>query len=111
LQLDDIKAAHRELFQPDSAALFIAGDVTVDEAKATFDKLFGDWKGSTPAAAKAFGEYPFAVKEGPLVAVVHRPGAVQTVVRFITPGVAFTDSKRMPLRLLSTILGAASPAG
>jgi zinc protease len=105
LQLGDVKAAHRELFQPGSAALFVAGDVTVDEAKATLERQFGDWKGSTPAAAKKFGEYPFATKEGPLVAVVHRPGAVQTVVRFVTPGVTFTDAKRMPLRLLSTILG------
>ncbi|MBI5865937.1 MAG: insulinase family protein [Planctomycetes bacterium] len=105
IELDEVKAAHQSLFSPAHAALFIAGDITAADAKAVLEKLLGDWKpaGSPRAASRV--EHAFAVTGGPLVALVHRPDAVQTVIQFVTPGVTYRDPQRMKLRLMNTILG------
>ncbi|MFO0838824.1 MAG: pitrilysin family protein [Phycisphaerae bacterium] len=126
LDLDQVKAAHANLFQPASAAFFVAGDITVDEAKALLEKNFGDWKpagGANAAAARDqtaqvsnpvrdtgtktrdSADFSTPKVDGLRVAIVHRPEAVQTVVRFLAPGVKYADAKRVPLRLLNTLLG------
>jgi len=106
LTLDDIRAAHPALLNPAAARLLIAGDVTADEARMLLDGLLGDWQPGAPAAG-ALGPkvLPARHSAGPRVAIVDRPGAVQTVIRFELPGTAYGDPRRVPLRLLNTLLG------
>lgn len=106
IDLEQIKAEHAALLQPGAAAFFIAGDITVDEAKALLEKEFGNWKPSGPPLHTAALKDVAAPKhEGLRVAIVNRPEAVQTVIRFVAPGFKYDDPRRVPLRLLNTILG------
>jgi zinc protease len=50
LTLDEVKQYHDATVRPDLTTIVVIGDVTADEAKATIEKWFGDWKavGSKP---------------------------------------------------------------
>ena len=106
LTVKEIRGQHATVFRPDMAMFFVAGDVTVTEAKTTLEKLFGSWpapKSPAPSNERAFPAP--GVSEAPRVLVVHRPEAVQTVIQFIMPGPKFADQQRMSYRLLNTLFG------
>ncbi|MFA6044380.1 MAG: pitrilysin family protein [Phycisphaerales bacterium] len=103
LSLDDIKHAQQHLFSPGHLTVVVAGDVTKDEVSKAMAKLFDGWNGGDarkPASAIA----PIASKDLRVV-LVDKPGAVQTVIRYVTPGPRAADDKRVAYRLLNTILG------
>lgn len=105
LTLDDIKACHAARFVPGNAKLLVAGDVTVEEAKAALEKVFASW--TTPAGWKP-PVVPAATEPThaqPELVIVDKPGAVQTVVRFFMPGPVYRTPDRVPLSMLNTILG------
>lgn len=103
LSLADVKAWRESLFSPAHATILIAGDLTRAEAEAALSPLLGDWKGgSSRAAAKAVAP---AASEAIRVVIVHRPNAVQTIIRFAAPGITAGDPRRVPWRLANTILG------
>jgi len=107
LTLAEIKAAHAAMFDPKACTILIAGDITPDEAKAALEKVFRDWK---PAGAKFGAPLPTKSDAPPpsgamRLAIVDRPGAVQTVIRFVAPGVPFNNANRVKLDLLNTLLG------
>lgn len=104
LQLPQVKAEYDALVRPEYATILLAGDVSPGEAKNTLDRLFGDWTASQAKRPDA------AVKAAPKrdrleVFVVDRPEAVQTVIRFVTPGPTYHADKRIAYRLLNTLLG------
>ncbi|GJQ30567.1 MAG: peptidase M16 [Phycisphaerae bacterium] len=103
LSLPQIKARAASLFDPACATVLIAGDVSRAEAEAAATALFAGWTGSRPRAAAM----PIAAttSDSLRVVLVHRPRAVQTVVRFLAPGPRAGDEARVPYRLLDTILG------
>ena len=106
VKLDDVKGLHDALLTPANASIFIAGDLTQEDAKKLLEKHFADWK--APANAPAITPVPIAAPpsvDGPRIVVVNRPDAVQTVVRFVMPGVSAKDPSRNTLRTLNTILG------
>ena len=105
LTLDDIKACHVARFVPANARLLVAGDLTADEAKAALDKAFSTW--NTPTGWKA-AVVPAATEPKhaqPSLFIVDKPGSVQTVIRFFTPGPVYKTPDRVPLSMLNTILG------
>jgi predicted Zn-dependent peptidase len=101
--LQDVTAEQGRVFGPERLTLLVAGDVTPEEARPILEKAFGDWKGqgSAPSASSML-----RAKEGGMrVLIVDRPAAVQTVIRFVMPGPSYKDERRVPLRLMNTILG------
>lgn len=94
----------QRLLQPNHAVLLLAGDLTVDEAKAALEPALGDWQA---AAAPAVAQPPLLPQPAQQlrIAVVDRPEAVQTVIRFFAPGRTYRDPQRMPLQLLNSLLG------
>ncbi|MBS0464620.1 MAG: insulinase family protein [Proteobacteria bacterium] len=48
LTLADAKAYFGSVFRPDMTTIVVVGDVTPEQAKATVEKYFGDWKASGP---------------------------------------------------------------
>lgn len=103
LSLDDIKLAQRSLFSPGRLTVVVAGDVTRDDVSKAMARLFDGWSGGEarkPAPAIA----PLASNTLRVV-VVDKPGAVQTVIRYVTPGPRAGDQNRVAYRLLNTILG------
>lgn len=103
LTLADIKAAHAAMFDPKACTFLIAGDISPDEAQSVLNKAFDGWKAQPSTFSKADTK---ATGAGPLrIAIVDRPGAVQTMIRFLAPGFAFSDANRVHLELLNTLLG------
>ncbi|MBL8760063.1 MAG: insulinase family protein [Phycisphaerae bacterium] len=99
----DLASVHGTLVRPENATLFIAGDLSPDKAKALFEKHFAAWKAGSIGGGLAAIELP---KDAAMrVAVVDRPGAPQTMIRFLAPSVSAGDASRVGLRLMSTILG------
>ncbi len=87
---------------PKSAALVLAGDLTLDEAKILAEKHFGKWKGGgktqkAPASPKA----KTAVK----IYVIDFAGAPQTQIRVARPLVAVGDPDEPALTVMNQILG------
>jgi predicted Zn-dependent peptidase len=102
--LDDIKAEEKAVFRPEGATLLVAGDITAEEARPILEKAFGDWKSSGPGPAPSTVTAP-ASHDGLRVLIVDRPDAVQTVIRYVLPGVVFKNDGRVALRMLNTVFG------
>lgn len=104
LTLDDIQSAHAGLYQPSRATLFVAGNLPQAQVTDILEEAFGAWKPSG-AQPPASGEYAAASDRSLRVLIVDKPGAVQTVVRFVMPGPVYATPNRIELESLNTILG------
>lgn len=105
LTLEEAKAAFAGLMRPEGAVFLIAGDLSPEGARGLAEKMFGGWKASPAAREPASPDYSIPPRSAMAVAIVDRPGATQTMVRFVAPGVKFADSSRVQRRLLNTLLG------
>ncbi|HZV01499.1 MAG TPA: pitrilysin family protein [Planctomycetota bacterium] len=112
IELDEVKAEHQFIFRPDALTIVVAGDLTADQAKETFEKIFGDWKdtGASPRYRErqklmARTDYPIPAADALRVAIVDRPDAVQTVIRFEMPGPVHADPRRVPLQMFNDLFG------
>ncbi|MGE3108134.1 MAG: M16 family metallopeptidase [Phycisphaerales bacterium] len=104
--LADVKAKHAAILRPERSTILIAGNLTRDEASSMLEKTFGAWTAPAAAAPVAADLTALApAGDGLRVVLVHRPEAVQTVIRFYMPGVPLASDDRSALRLLNTILG------
>ncbi|MBL8763918.1 MAG: insulinase family protein [Phycisphaerae bacterium] len=104
MSLDSVRETHARVARPGYATLMIAGDVTPEAAQRLAERTFGGWAAG-PAATPAAPGAPAGKAEGPRVVIVDRPGATQTTIRFVGPGVPLRDDSRVTRRLLNTILG------
>lgn len=103
LTVEDLKSAYSRIFQPANASLYVAGSLPAAQVKASLEKALGSWHGTKTAATKPTYEGP--ANKSLRVVIVDKPGAVQTVVRFMFPSTDITDPNRLKLSALSLILG------
>jgi zinc protease len=103
LAIDDLRSAYSRVFQPRNAAIFVAGSLPEAQVRQELEKALAPWKDSGDALPEVI--YPAPANEKYRVVVVDKPGAVQTVIRFIMPAPAYADERRIPLEALGTILG------
>jgi Predicted Zn-dependent peptidases len=104
LTLDQIKARHKELFNAANATLLIAGDLTTQEARTILEQHFA----ALPAAERRQAARTDLGTRGfdrMRLVVVDRPGAVQTVIRYIAPGVPYASEQRVRFMLLNELFG------
>ena len=102
LDLDDLKAFHRDRFTPTNAAFVVAGDVDPEAIVALLDARLSGWSGRSPAVA--------GVPEGrraphPRLLLLDRPGAPQAVVRVGHVGTHRLDPDYTDLMVWNQILG------
>jgi predicted Zn-dependent peptidase len=103
--LEEAKGLYARYYGPGNASLFIAGDVTKDEARALLEKAFGGWEGA-PSFEKVSAPVPLDPENRALrLVLVDVPGAVQTDIRFVMPGPLAGDSDRVRYDLLNGVLG------
>jgi len=103
LTVEQARAYHDRNHGPEGATLLLAGDLRNDEARALVEKHLGSWKQGQARTPRAG---PPAREKTPLrVIFIDRPGAAQTVIRFVHPGVGFQSDVRVGLEVLNTILG------
>jgi zinc protease len=77
LAREDLVRFHADHFLPNNAAVVIAGDLTLTEAKENLERVFKIWQPGTVPRRMV----PEAImEEGSRVCVVHRPGAQQSVI-------------------------------
>lgn len=105
LSLAAVKACYKDLFVPANATIFVAGDLTQDEARSALEKYFGNWE--TPAGHEKIPAVAEAApaNESLRVVLVDKPGSVQTVIEFFMPGPKHANPQRVDYELLNTILG------
>jgi zinc protease len=95
-----VRAFHAERVLPKGSTLVIVGALHPADAIARAKAAFSKWKGHASGAAPAA---PSPIKEGMPTLIVHRPGAVQTNVRFAGPGLARTHADFAKLALANMV--------
>ncbi len=105
ISLPDVRDRHQQLFQPSRAVILVAGDRTVEQLKASLEATFGQWPAPASPVASQARSIPPASNDALTLALVHRPDAVQTVIRFMMPASPYANPHRPQLQLLNTILG------
>jgi len=103
LQIADLKSAHSVVFRPQNAKFFVAGSLPLAQVKASLEKSFGSWK--TSGTRIGLPATPPPATQALRVVIVNKPGAVQTVVRFVMPAPKYASPDREKLLSLGTILG------
>lgn len=83
IRRDDLLAFQRQQLRPDRAALVVAGDVDLAQARALADKHFGDWKQNRMLAPQAPVIAPKAMAA--TVVLLDLPGAGQSAVVVAAP--------------------------
>jgi predicted Zn-dependent peptidase len=101
IQLDDVRAFHAAHYRPNHAALVVAGDFDEATLQPELEAMLSAWKpaGAPPAPR------PLPWPERPRLVLVDRPGAPQSVVRLVAPGIDRFAPDRPGLSMLNAILG------
>jgi zinc protease len=107
LTREDLSRFHDIYWKPGGAALILAGDISVAEAKELANNNFGGWAGGAPAAART--PVPIPVGPGKVFVVDHRDAA-QTVVSWILPAPARNSPDYNLLTLANAVWGGAAGA-
>ncbi|MFI5384486.1 MAG: M16 family metallopeptidase [Fimbriimonadales bacterium] len=105
ITIEDVKQEHDGLFRPDKATLFAAGSLPLDRVKTDLERQFGEWKATAGTKPLPAIRYPAPASKGLRVVIVDKPAAVQTVIRFIFPGVPYGNPNRIALEGLGAVLG------
>ena len=98
---DDVVAFHDRFFVPNNAILAVVGDLSVDEAFVTVQKVFGDWQKKEVPVPQAIAP-PDPTRR---VVVINKPDAVQTEVRAGHIGIRRSHQDYMALNMTLRILG------
>lgn len=98
---DALQAFWQAGYQPRNAALVIAGDLSLSEARSLARKHFGSWQGDAQRPA------PLAVTqaEAGKVLLVDRPGSPQTALRVGALGVARSSPDYVAIEVMNGTLG------
>jgi len=107
LSSKDLAAFHSTYYRPNNAFLAVVGDVTMKELMPKLQKVFGDWQKAdvpdmTIPAAPA--------QSASTIALIDRPGSVQTVLTLGTLGIERTSADYFAVLLADRILGG-GPSG
>ncbi len=102
LTRNDIAQFHAAHFVSNNAALCITGDLTLSEAKAAAERVFGDWARGTVAPVTVPAPRP---DRSARIFLVDRPGAEQSAIVGGYPGISAGDPDELPLEVLNTALG------
>ena len=101
---DDLRAAHRRIFNRDTLQVAVVGDITAKELGPLLDKVFGDLPKKGPEQPKLPAAKPVM---GPKLEIIERD-MPQSVIAFGTEGIKRDDPDFIPAFVMSEILGSGS---
>src|SRR5262249_57888399 len=99
---DDLMGFWKSGYQPQTAALVVAGDVTEKQLRALAEKYFGKWAKGNTAKPPALDEVAATSRR---IVVVDKPGSPQTRLRVGQLGVKRSNPDSVPLEVMNTMLG------
>jgi zinc protease len=102
LTVDDVRTFYAARYQPSATTLVFAGDVTMAQASALVESLFGDWVGE-PAPSNETA--PDAALEGRLLRVVAKADAPQSEVRVGHAGLSRSAPDYFDVLVMNAVLG------
>jgi zinc protease len=102
LTRDDVRAFYAARYRPAATTLVIAGDVTMAQASALVDELFGDWTGERPVAAAPGID---AAQAGRLTRVIAKADAPQSEVRVGHVGLPRSAPDYFDAMVMNAVLG------
>jgi zinc protease len=102
LTRDDVLAFYQRRFRPGGTTLVFAGDVTMAQARALTESLFGDWAGSGPAPS---GEEVDRAQRGALTRVIAKADAPQSELRVGHAGLPRHTPDYFDVMVMNAILG------
>ncbi len=107
LSVEDVRAFHAGMFQPDGATLVVAGDREVDALIDAAAVAFRSWRNdpSVPAPARARGELTPPLVPALRLGLVDKPGAAQSELRVGHVSAARSTPHYHALVVLNTVLG------
>ncbi|QUH00340.1 insulinase family protein [Saccharopolyspora erythraea] len=98
---EEVRALHRESVLPRGSVLVLVGDIDPDQAVAEVARRLSGWQAD--ASAKEIPALP-EVRGGD-VRLVHRPGAVQSQLRFSAQALPRTDPRYPALQIANLAFG------
>ena len=102
----DIDAYYRKQLDPRTAMLVFAGDISVEEAMAKAEAIFGGWAPDAPVSGLVFPDPP--TRENHIVYLVDRPGSTQAEVVVGHLGLHGASPDRYAAQIANQVLGADS---
>jgi zinc protease len=102
LTRSDVRAFYEARYRPGATTLVFAGDVTMEQAGALANELFGDWSGERPTPARAGID---AAESGRLVRVVAKTDAPQSEVRVGHRGLPRRITDYFDVVVMNAVLG------
>jgi predicted Zn-dependent peptidase len=104
ITLEKCNKYYKTYFRPNVAYLAVVGDITLSEAKPLIEKYFSSWqKGEVPKSMFPMPLPPVKTR----VAIVNKPGAVQSVINVTYPVDLKPNSEDViKARVMNTVLGA-----
>lgn len=99
---NDLASYHATWFKPNNATLLVVGDTTLAEITPMLEKAFGGWKGGQ-VPKKVIATVPAPGK--PLVYLVDRPGALQSVIVGAQLAPPRNSPESLPLEIVNDVFG------
>jgi zinc protease len=98
---DELVNFWRTSYAPQNAALVLAGDISMDEAKSLAEKSFGKWRGTGTEVPRP----PMGTPIPERVVIVDKTGAPQTAVAVAQIGMARNDPNYEKMNVMNQVLG------
>ena len=75
--IDTIREFHAREVAPDNMTVFMIGDISLEEARASVEDAFADWRDTADSGLRPVGD---AADPAPRVILVHQPDAEQSTI-------------------------------
>ena len=98
---DEVRQLHRDAVLPRGSVLVLVGDIDPQQAVAEVERRLDGWR--SESSARQLPELPRV--QGGAVKLVHRPGAVQSQLRFSAQAIPRTDERYPALQLANLVFG------
>ncbi|HEY2417717.1 MAG TPA: pitrilysin family protein [Steroidobacteraceae bacterium] len=103
LSLDDVRAYYRKVFRPDLTTIVVIGHISPQQAEATIEKYFGDWRADGPKPDTDLPEVP--ANNASTVAVPDASRVQDNVILAQNLALTRSDPDYYALELGSAVLG------
>ena len=100
-----VRAAYQGAIRPERATFYVVGDITLDDARAALERRFGAWRASGEERRPAPVLVTARRAAGVQLVLVDKPGAAQSVISVVAPGVERTTGDYAAIEVMNTILG------